>query len=139
MKILLIINFLFSLGLALRITNFRQAIVNKKPQVENPHKKIYMIDIDGTICHTKNSEYHKSIPDFNKIQIFNELYNEGHEVNYWTARGAVSGKLWDEFTIKQLEFWNVKYSSINMGKPHYDIWIDDKAMNINDVNDINNL
>ena len=95
--------------------------------------KNYLIDIDGTICFTEKSDYYNSIPNYEKIEKFNKLYDEGNEVNYWTARGAVSGKNWDEFTVKQLNNWNVKYTTINMDKPHYDVWIDDKAINIDDI------
>ena len=56
-------------------------------------------------------------------------------MHYWTARGALSGINWDEFTVQQLESWNVKYDSINMGKPHYDVWVDDKAINARDFCD----
>ena len=63
---------------------------------------------------------------------FNKLYEEGNEVHYWTARGAVSGKDWSDFTLRQMKIWGVKYSSLNIGKMHYDLWIDDKAMNIDD-------
>ena len=95
--------------------------------------KSYIIDIDGTICFTNQSDYYNSIPNFSKIQKFNKLYDDGNEINYWTARGANSGKNWDEFTIKQLNNWNVKYTTINMDKPHYDVWIDDKAINVDDI------
>ena len=60
-------------------------------------------------------------------------------MNYWTARGANSGINWDDYTIRQMKFWNVKYSSINMDKPHYDIWIDDKAINVNHIDCIGEL
>ena len=92
-----------------------------------------MIDIDGTISNTINSNYLKSTPKISNIAIFNKLYDEGYQIHYWTARGANSGKNWDDFTVMQLKLWNVKYTTINMGKPHYDIWIDDKAINSNDV------
>ena len=92
--------------------------------------KIYIIDIDGTICDTKNSDYHNSKPKKENIRVFNEIHDSGNEVHYWTARGAKSGKNWDKYTVQQLNEWGVKYTSINMGKPHYDIWIDDKAMNL---------
>ena len=95
-----------------------------------------MIDIDGTICNTKNSDYLTSTPRLKNIAVFNKLYDQGHQIHYWTARGAISGKNWDEFTVMQLKKWKVKYSTINMGKPHYDIWIDDKAINANDVSPI---
>lgn len=98
--------------------------------------KSFMIDIDGTICNTKNSDYLTSTPRLKNIAVFNKLYDQGHQIHYWTARGAISGKNWDEFTVMQLKKWKVKYSTINMGKPHYDIWIDDKAINANDVSPI---
>ena len=91
-----------------------------------------MIDIDGTICNKTNSDYLNCNPRKDKIDLFNRLYNNGHEVHYWTARGANSGKNWDDLTIEQLELWDVKYNTINMGKPHYDVWIDDKAINVED-------
>jgi hypothetical protein len=102
----------------------------------NTNSTSFMIDIDGTICNTHNSDYLKSIPRAKNIAVFNKLYDQGHQIHYWTARGANSGKNWDEFTIMQLKQWNVKFTTINMGKPHYDIWIDDKAINANDVSPI---
>ena len=110
---------------------FRQ-IARREPRGPYPSpqgKKRYIIDIDGTICTKTNSDYPNSKPIFDNIDVFNMLYEKGHEVHYWTARGANSGLNWDEFTVKQLNEWNVRYDSINMGKPHYDVWIDDKAFN----------
>ena len=99
----------------------------------NKHRRIkYMIDIDGTICDKTDSDYLMCKPRKDKIDLFNRLYNSGHEVHYWTARGANSGKNWDDLTIEQLDSWDVKYNTINMGKPHYDVWIDDKAVNVED-------
>lgn len=90
---------------------------------------IYMVDIDNTICYTTDSDYENSKPIKERIEHFNQLYDEGHEINYWTARGAKSHLDWKQFTQRQLEEWEVKYSSILFHKPHYDIWIDDKAQN----------
>ena len=70
-------------------------------------KKIYMIDIDGTICSITKSDYPNSKPQWDVIEKCNALYEAGHEIHYWTARGAVSGKNWDDFTVNQLESWNV--------------------------------
>ena len=49
--------------------------------------------------------------------------------SYYTARGSQSGKDWQEFTKAQLDDWGVKYTSVRVGKEHYDKWIDDKAIN----------
>ena len=89
---------------------------------------IYMVDIDGTICYTNGSNYESSEPRYDRIERLNKLYDEGNEIHYWTARGAKSGKDWTEFTKRQLGEWGVKSTSIRLGKPHYDKWIDDKAI-----------
>lgn len=95
----------------------------------------YIVDIDGTICETDtydpNSDqfpdYSESSPIQDRIEQINALYDDGHEIHYWTARGSVSGINWTDYTTKQLDSWGVKYHSVSTGKPDYDIWIDDKA------------
>jgi hypothetical protein len=89
----------------------------------------YMVDIDGTICLSATGDYYKSTPITARIAEINTLFNDGHEVHYWTARGGASGTDWSEFTIQQLEIWGCKYTSLSFKKPSYDIWIDDKAIN----------
>lgn len=90
----------------------------------------YMIDIDGTICNNTYGEYANAMPFTSRIEHFNRLYDQGHEVHYWTARGANTGLDWADFTKQQLSDWGVKYNTLRMGKPSYDIWIDDKAMEV---------
>ena len=90
---------------------------------------IYYVDIDGTICSTTvTSNYEYAEPFIKRITHFNKLFDEGHEIHYWTARGGNSGKDWSKFTKEQLDKWGVKYTSLNFNKPKYDIWIDDKAL-----------
>ena len=100
----------------------------------------YMVDIDGTICSTTvNGNYEYAEPFLNRIDHFNTLYDEGNEIHYWTARGGTTGKDWSELTKKQIAKWGVKYTSLSFNKPSYDIWIDDKAHNVeayfNDISD----
>ena len=111
--------------------SFRRTVGNYRNK--NLNSKIYIIDIDGTICYSKDSNYNLSKPRFDMIEKFNKLYEDGNDIHYWTARGAISEKNWDKFTIQQLNNWGVKYTSINMDKPHYDYWIDDKAINVDDL------
>lgn len=87
-----------------------------------------IVDIDGTICTNTNGEYEKAEPIVERIEHLNKLYDSGHEIHYWTARGSKSGLDWTELTGQQLKKWNVKYTTYKVGKPHYDYWIDDKAM-----------
>jgi hypothetical protein len=91
---------------------------------------IYCFDIDGTICNTPGNDYPASIPFGDVIDKINELFTTGHTIKMFTARGSVSGKDWTDYTIKQLNDWGVSYHELIMNKkPHYDILIDDKAIN----------
>lgn len=89
----------------------------------------YIVDIDNTIFSTNGSDYENSLPLFNRIKIINNLYDSGHKIIYWTARGGKSGTDWRDFTEKQLKLYGVKYSELRMNKPSYDLWIDDRALN----------
>jgi hypothetical protein len=88
----------------------------------------YMVDVDNTICETRCSDYENSKPYLERIEYMNMLFEQGHEVHYWTARGGNSGIDWYDFTKEQLKSWGVKYTSFNTGKPSYDLWVDDKAI-----------
>jgi hypothetical protein len=92
----------------------------------------YVIDIDNTICSTKDSDYENSIANWGRIAKINDLYRNGHRIIYWTARGGKSGKDWTDFTTRQLREFGCLYDELRMGKPSYDVWIDDKATNAED-------
>lgn len=91
-----------------------------------------MVDIDGTICTNTNGEYAKAEPLTDRIEKLNKLFDEGHEIHYWTARGGNTGIDWSILMLNQLREWGVKYTTANMGKPVYDVWIDDKAVSDKD-------
>jgi hypothetical protein len=86
------------------------------------------VDIDETIC-ISNGDYENAKPMYDRIAKINKLYDEGNTITYWTARGSVTQKNWFEVTFKQLEDWGCKYNEIRMGKPAYDLFIDDKVIN----------
>uniref|UniRef100_A0A6C0LXH7 FCP1 homology domain-containing protein n=1 Tax=viral metagenome TaxID=1070528 RepID=A0A6C0LXH7_9ZZZZ len=94
------------------------------------------VDIDDTICFYKKEEgtkmdYSKAIPYLERINKINKLYDEGHKIIYWTARGSVTQKLWFNITYEQLKSWKCKFHELRMGKPAYDLFIDDKNINSN--------
>jgi uncharacterized HAD superfamily protein len=102
-------------------------------------KKIY-VDIDGTICENRDDLRQEDIdtpvnysdvkPYPNRINVINELYDEGHTIVYWTARGCVSGDDYTEMTKDQLLRWGAKYHDLQVGnKPHFDMYICDKSFN----------
>ena len=90
---------------------------------------IIYVDIDGTICTNTNGKYKEAIAFHPKIEKMNDLYDEGNEIIYWTARGGTTGIDWTELTTEQLKEWGAKYTQLRMRKPHYDLFICDKAIN----------
>lgn len=94
---------------------------------------IYFIDIDDTICTlAMPAHYSTAVPITKAIDKVNRLYDEGHTIVFWTARGTGSGLDWRDLTESQLSSWGVKYHELRFGKPVYDIFIDDKNMNAED-------
>ena len=94
---------------------------------------IYYIDIDDTICRSGSpSDYSTAVPISKAIKKVNEMYDNGHEIIFWTARGSGTGIDWKELTESQLKEWGVKYHKLVLGKPVYDFFIDDKNINSKD-------
>ena len=99
---------------------------------------IYVIDIDGTICvKDKRKGYEMSVPMMHRINMINDLYDKGHYIKYFTARGmgrhqGNASMAFTEFyvmTSEQLRKWGCKYHELILGKPAGDIYIDDKGIN----------
>lgn len=97
---------------------------------------IYIVDIDQTICNTPvidgKHRYDLSEPYPERIQKINELYDEGHTIIYWTARGSGSGINQFKITFGSLMAWGAKFDELRLGKPSYDVWVDDKAFSDKD-------
>lgn len=89
---------------------------------------IYCIDLDNTICLTKGTDYKNSVPIARAVKKVNALYNAGHTIKIFTGRGSNSGIDWRALTVSQLFRWGVKYNALILGKPAYDIIVDDKAI-----------
>ena len=95
--------------------------------------KVY-VDIDETICYYEGERhYPNALPNSERINDINELYDAGHDITYWTARGYVTGIDWYAVTESQLREWGCKYHELRMGKPLYDLFIDDKNINSKDI------
>jgi uncharacterized HAD superfamily protein len=96
---------------------------------------VIYIDIDETICKSPNVlDYTTSKPIERNIAKANKLYDQGHTIVYWTARGTKTGIDWTDITKAQFKEWGVKYHDLKFGKPAYDLFIDDKNMNTRDWN-----
>lgn len=91
---------------------------------------IIYVDIDETICYYEEKrDYNIAKPYFSRIEKINSLYDQGNTIVYWTARGTVTQENWFNVTLKQLNSWNCKFHELRMGKPAYDLFIDDKNIN----------
>jgi len=92
---------------------------------------VYVFDIDGTICTNTNGNYGFAEPFPDVIKSINFLYDKGNTIKMMTARGATTNVDWTELTEEQLANWGVKYHELIMNKkPYGDIYVDDKAVNI---------
>lgn len=95
--------------------------------------KTFIVDIDQTICITPfnngNHEYTNCVAIPDRISKINKLYDDGHTIIYWTARGGSTGLDWTSLTKQQLHSWGCKYHELRMKKPNYDVFICDKAFN----------
>ena len=90
---------------------------------------IYCFDIDGTICSLTDGNYADATPYLRRIETVNRLYDEGNKIIFFTARGSTTGIDWTDVTSAQLKEWGAKYHELHLGKPHYDIYVGDKAFN----------
>jgi len=95
---------------------------------------IIYVDIDGTICTEHNGDYEKAKPIKSNIKKINLLFDEGHQIIYWTARGTKTKINWYELTYSQLKIWGCNYHKLIVGKkPVYDLLICDKTKRIEEL------
>lgn len=96
---------------------------------------IIFVDIDETICFYEGERYYpNAIPNYENIAKINKLYDEGHNITYWTARGSVTKTDWMSITHKQLIEWGCKFHKLSVGlKPAYDLLICDKTKRIEEI------
>jgi len=97
----------------------------------------YVVDIDGTICEkAPQNDYTEALPFLDRIKTVNQLYDDGHIIIYFTARGMgrhnnnakkAIAQFYD-MTEKQLVSWGAKYHTLMLGKPAGDFYIDDKGI-----------
>ena len=85
-------------------------------------------DLDNTLFDTNGMEYDKSTPRIDMIKFVNSLYEQGHEIAIFTGRGSGSGIDFRRLTESQLDKVGLKYHRLIMGKPPYDVFIDDRSV-----------
>lgn len=98
---------------------------------------VFCFDIDGVIATIQSdNQYDLSSPRQEMIDIINFLFDQGHQIILFTARGSATGVDWSEITRLQMQAWGVKYHRLLFGKPAADYYIDDKSMSLEQLNDM---
>lgn len=108
----------------------------------NMDKKHFCLDVDNTITlWDDNRDYENFKPDQQMVDMINALYDDGHHITLFTARGMKSvgpGRIAAEIVpslVKNLEKIGLKYHELMTHKPLYDWLIDDKTMNPQEFKD----
>lgn len=98
------------------------------------HKRI-VIDFDDTLAFHENRNFNEAIPNEDLIVKTNQLYDEGWQIDIFTARGSISCKTREEARIKYeagilawLDKYSVKFNSLSFDKPLAAYYIDDKGI-----------
>jgi capsule biosynthesis phosphatase len=100
-------------------------------------KKILIFDIDNTITKTTGKDYKNARPKKKIVSLINSLKKNGHYIKIYTGRymgrhnnnaNLVKKKYYNSVE-KQLRKWNLEYDELLLGKPSYDIFVDDKCIN----------
>lgn len=91
------------------------------------------VDIDNTLCLTNGMDYAQAEPIQNNIDKINKLYDMGHYIIIWSSRGVETGKDYYLMTKNQLDQWGVKYHEIKLDKPFFNLLLDDRAKQIENL------
>lgn len=92
----------------------------------------YAFDVDNTLLYTEGRNYEGSTPIQGRIDYVNKLYDRGHYIILYTARGTRSGIDYSQLTKDQAESFGIKHHEVVTGKLDYDLFVDDKAMSTNE-------
>jgi len=98
--------------------------------LKNPANKVIAVDLDGVLCRGEFWGEGEPEPIRENIDYFNSLYKKGAHIVIYTARQP------EHFAITNA--WLIKHGVMNHGinmqkKPGADCYIDDKALNLEDL------
>lgn len=94
----------------------------------------FVVDVDGVVASlAPGNDYALCGPLTGTIEIVNRLYDQGHTIIMFTARGSATGLDWSEVTRKQFGEWGLKYHELRFGKPAGDYYLDDRLISLSEL------
>tara|TARA_B110000503_G_scaffold57388_1_gene91957 strand:+ start:5705 stop:6721 length:1017 start_codon:yes stop_codon:yes gene_type:complete len=107
------------------------------------HKRI-VVDFDDTLAFHQNRDFNKALPNTPLIEKLNGLYDQGWQIDIFTARGSISCNTREEARqkyeasmIEWLNKNNVKFNALSFDKPLAAYYIDDKGIMPEDFLEVN--
>jgi len=114
---------------------------------------IIFLNIDDTVCDMPEGEadYSLATPIKGNIDKANKMFDEGHQIVYWTDRTALNeepykatkgsdlikknenARTCKETSRDQLKKWNVKFHEIRFDLPNFDIMVSNKIKRLSDL------
>lgn len=98
------------------------------------HKRI-VVDFDDTLAFHQNRKFDEAVPNWLLIEKLNGLYDQGWQIDIFTARGSISCKTreearqkYEKSMIDWLDRNGVKYNMLSFDKPLAAYYIDDKGI-----------
>lgn len=95
-----------------------------------------VFDLDDTICFCHDRDWENAKPNIDLIRRINKLYNDGWFIHIHSARGQLSGVDYTEIVTKWLNENGVLYHKLQFGKPLAVLYVDDKAISVDDFMNI---
>ena len=96
--------------------------------VANLRGRIYVFDLDHTLCHIEGLDYAAAVPYRIRIAYVNALYDRGATILIDSARGSGTGDDWQARTEQQLRAWGLRYHQVRTGVKFFGhVYVDDRA------------
>lgn len=122
-----------------RLSEVRDQLALTAKDRKATSSKTFCFDLDGVLATlAPQNDYRLAQAMSHNIELLNRLYDHGHRILIFTARGSLTGIDWTDVTKEQLSAWGVRFHELRFGKPAADYYIDDRLISITELMSITN-
>jgi dTDP-glucose 4,6-dehydratase len=112
----------------------RREIARRNEHAKKGKALTFVVDVDGVVASlSPGNDYALCQPLNGTIERINRLYERGHRIVMFTARGSATGLDWSEVTRDQFARWGLKFHELHFGKPAGDYYIDDRLISLSEL------